>query len=109
MKGRMCSRAFAARLYIDLTETHRDGVLYCSILRTMAFTSVYKIDDLSIAAWLEELRHQLSSGCRMGEALVGQGWVYEADGGDGARSEQREREREREHILYRTLPEHPPS
>lgn len=49
MKGRMCSHAFAARLYIDLTETHRDGVLYCSVLLTMAFTSECKTDDLSIA------------------------------------------------------------
>ncbi len=42
MKGRMC--------YIYLTETHSDGVLYCSILLTMAFTSECKADDLSIAA-----------------------------------------------------------
>ncbi len=37
-------------LYIYLTETHSDGVLYCSILLTMAFTSECKADDLSIAA-----------------------------------------------------------
>ncbi len=95
-------------LYIYLTETHSDGVLYCSILLTMAFTSECKADDLSIAAVavVKAGRAPSSALFRLqdGGGGCGGGGVYEADGGDGARSEQRERE----HILYMTLPDHPP-
>ncbi len=99
MKGRMC--------YIYLTETHSDGVLFCSILLTMAFTSECKADDLSIAAVaaVKAGRAPSSAFFRLQDGDGG-GGVYEADGGDGARSEQREREIE--HILYMTLPDHPP-
>ncbi|RXN22836.1 hypothetical protein ROHU_006617 [Labeo rohita] len=53
MKGRMCSRAFAAQLYrcvAHVTETRWDRILCCSVFITMAFTSECKTDDLCIAA-----------------------------------------------------------